>query len=63
MSGCVTSGQPLNANRVDQGTVDICYTRATHTQCFRESAEAYAEQVEMYRQRLEMAELERSEDW
>jgi len=54
MAGCTTAGKTPGFAQNGEDTVEICETRGTHTQCFRQSASAYAEQVESYRERLEM---------
>jgi len=63
VSGCVTPGATQHPRKANSDSVDICYTRATHTECFQKSASDYAEEVQLYQERLEMESMERSEDW
>ena len=62
MAGCAVLDS-AGAMRADSGTVDICYKRGTHTQCFVTSSESYVDAMTAYQEQVEMAELERLEDW
>ena len=56
LSGCAGHGQaPM---RADSGTVDICITRATHTECFGQDAGDYADELQRH-----MESLEHQEEW
>ena len=62
MTGC-TVLDTAGMVQADSGTIDFCYKRGTHTQCFEESAEAYADAMQAYQEQAEIAEFERSGDW
>lgn len=57
-SGCAAQGAAQLPFQAAVDTVDICYTRAMHTECFQQSADDYAEEMESYRESMEL-----SEEW
>ena len=61
-AGCVAS-PGLVALQDDEGTVEICEKRGSHTMCSTESISALSNDMEVYHEQQEMREQERSEEW
>ena len=61
-SGCAAGGfdrPPASST----GTVDVCYTQATETSCYRERSAHLADSMERLHEQEEMAQLESLDDW
>ena len=54
VSGCATSGSVPHQAYNDSETIDYCVKRGTHKECHKRSTTAYAEELEMENERLEM---------
>jgi hypothetical protein len=56
VTGCATSGAAPRQAHNNTDMIDYCVKRGTHMECRQESASAYADEREMYNERLEMRE-------